>query len=126
VVEPQITNCNLAIINSILCGAAVNNANCTWVTAEVILVPPEAPTTKIASPSEFTTITGLIEERGIFPGTMKFSGEGGTPNAFVIFGAEKSSMISLRMIPVLMDLTLAPKLPKTNATVKELKLFHLK
>jgi hypothetical protein len=90
------------------------NEGYTCGTAEEILVPPEAPKTKIASPAEFTTIKGLIEERGIFPGTMKFSGDGGTPNALVIFGAEKSSISSLRMIPVRMDLTFAPKLSQAK------------
>jgi len=79
-------------------------------TAEEILVPPAAPTTKTASPSELTTINGLIDDRGIFPGAMKFSGEGGISKALVILGAEKSSISSFKIIPVLIDLTLAPKL----------------
>lgn len=41
---------------------------------------------------------------------MKLLGEGGTPKAFVMYGELKSSIISLKMIPVERDITLEPKL----------------
>lgn len=45
----------------------------------VILVPPEAPTTSLTCPSEPTTILGHMEDRGLFPGLMKFAADAGTP-----------------------------------------------
>jgi len=44
------------------------------------------------------------------PARIKLFGEGGTPKAFVILGAEKSSISLLKMMPVFLDLILAPKL----------------
>ena len=41
---------------------------------------------------------------------MKLLGDGGTPYALSIPGVEKSSIILLNMIPVLLPLTLEPKL----------------
>lgn len=41
---------------------------------------------------------------------MKLLGEGGMPNAFVMYGELKSSILSLKMIPVERDITLEPKL----------------
>ena len=43
---------------------------------------------------------------------MKLFGDGGTPNELSIPGVEKSSISSLNMMPVLLPLTLAPKLGK--------------
>ena len=51
-----------------------------------------------------------MEDIGILPGTMKFDGEGGTPNALSMPGVEKSSISSLKNIPVRLPRTLAPKL----------------
>lgn len=80
----------------------------------VILVPPAAPTTKIASPFSSTTTLGHIDDMGLFPGTIKFDGDGGTPNLLIKPGAEKSSISSFKMIPVLGDLKPAPKLEVIN------------
>lgn len=41
---------------------------------------------------------------------MKLLGEGGRPNPFLTYGELKSSMLSLKMIPVEGDITLEPKL----------------
>ena len=59
-----------------------------------------------------TTIVGLIELKGLFPGLMKFAGDGGTPNALVIFGELKSSISSLNIMPVDSERIIAPKLSK--------------
>ena len=41
----------------------------------VILVPPDAPPVKTISPDFlFVITTGVIELRGLFPGSMKFAG----------------------------------------------------
>lgn len=41
---------------------------------------------------------------------MKLLGEGGTPKPFVMYGELKSSISSLKMMPVERDITLEPKL----------------
>lgn len=76
----------------------------------VILVPPEAPTTNSTCPSESATILGHIEDRGLFPGLMKFAAEAGTPKEFTVLGVEKSSISLLNIIPVLFPTTFEPKL----------------
>ena len=43
---------------------------------------------------------------------MKLFGEGGIPNPLVMYGELKSSISSLKMIPVDRDMTLEPKLEK--------------
>ncbi len=47
-----------------------------------------------------TAIVGQVEERGRRRGKMKLSRDGLSPNSFVIFGEEKSSISLLRMMPV--------------------------
>ncbi len=76
----------------------------------VILVPPDAPFIKNGSPLLLTNIAGVMDDMGILPGTMKLDGEAGTPKALVVLGVEKSSISSLKIIPVLLPLTLDPKL----------------
>ena len=71
----------------------------TYAVAEVILVPPAAPTTSRTWPS-LTTIVGTIDDKGLFPGFIKLASDGGIPKAFVILGAEKSSISSFKIIPV--------------------------
>lgn len=78
--------------------------------AVVIFVPPAAPVTSWTLLFSSTKMAGHIEDKGLFPGLMKFAGDGGTPKAFVMLGAEKSSISSLRMIPVLLERTCEPKL----------------
>ena len=51
----------------------------TWATAVVILVPPAAPSTMLASPFSSTMMVGHIDDSGRFPGLMKFSLDGSTP-----------------------------------------------
>lgn len=82
----------------------------TKATAVVILLPPAAPTAKITSSFPSVIKEGHIEDRGLFPGFMKLIGDGGIPKLFVIFGEEKSSISSLRIIPVLSDANPAPNL----------------
>ena len=48
-------------------------------------------------------------DKGRLPGLMKFAGDGGTPKSFVIFGDEKSSIWSLKIIPVDGDIISDPK-----------------
>ena len=59
-----------------------------------------------------TIITGLIEESGLLPGLIKLFGEGGRLKSLVMFGDEKSSISSLKMIPVEGDMIREPKLQK--------------
>ena len=75
----------------------------------VILVPPLAPTTKTTSQSWLITMLGDMEDRGLLPGWMKLTGDGSTPKSFVMFGEEKSSIWSLKTIPVDGDITSDPK-----------------
>lgn len=49
------------------------------------------------------------------PGWMKLLGEGGIPKPLVMYGELKSSISSLKMIPVDPDMTLEPKLKEENA-----------
>lgn len=57
-----------------------------------------------------TRIVGDIDDSGIFCGRMKFAGDGGRPYALERPGIEKSSIESLRMIPVDVDRILLPNL----------------
>lgn len=75
----------------------------------MILVPPAAPITERTCPLD-TTIVGVIDERGRFFGLMKLAGLGGRPKKFTILGEEKSSISSLRIMPVSSDTNAAPKL----------------
>ena len=61
----------------------------------MILVPPDAPTTRDTWPSSLTAIDGHIDERGRLRGLMKLAGDAGTPNELVVLGVEKSSISSL-------------------------------
>lgn len=45
---------------------------------------------------------------------MKLLGEGGTPKPLVIYGELKSSISSLKIMPVDLDITLEPKLGEKN------------
>ena len=77
----------------------------------VILVPPEAPTTeRTLLVVALTMMVGVMEDNGRLPGWIKLAGLGGTPKALVTLGDEKSSISSLRMIPVCSDVNPAPKL----------------
>jgi hypothetical protein len=81
----------------------------------VIFEPPAAPVTNRTFPVDLSTIiTGLIEESGRFPGLMKLFGDGGKLKSLVMFGDEKSSISSLKMIPVDGDIIREPKLKKQN------------
>jgi len=78
--------------------------------AVVILVPPDAPATILTSPFLSTNIEGAVEDMGLLPGTIKFAGDGDTPNALITLGVEKSSISLFHMIPVLVPRNLDPKL----------------
>lgn len=82
----------------------------TKATAVVILLPPAAPMAKTTSPFSSVIIEGHIEDIGFLPGAMKFTGDGGSPKLFVIFGDEKSSISSFNIIPVLSEAKPAPNL----------------
>lgn len=86
----------------------------TEATVEVILVPPAAPTVNFTSPLLSITIVGHIEEKGCFPGAIKLDGDAGTPKALTTPGVEKSSIESLSIIPVVLDLIFDPKLNKKS------------
>lgn len=47
--------------------------------ADVILVPPEAPMTSLASPFASTNIVGLMDDNGRFPGFSSLFGDPGKP-----------------------------------------------
>ena len=113
-------------------------SNIIAATAVVILVPPAAPMTnstsllaptlKIFGINYFesknvfskkisfyhTTMVGVIELIGLLQGLIKLFGDGGKSNPLVIFGALKSSISSLKIIPVELDRNLAPILFKEN------------
>lgn len=76
----------------------------------MIREPPAAPITSLASPVGITMTAGHIEDSGRLPGTIKFAGDGGMPKMLVIFGEEKSSISSLKMIPVSSPRRLEPNL----------------
>lgn len=80
--------------------------------AVVILVPPEAPMTILALPFSSIIILGVIEDKGLFPGTIKLAGDGSKPNKLVMPGDEKSSITLFIMIPVDNVVNPAPKLKK--------------
>ena len=82
----------------------------TFSTEVVILVPPDAPVTMTICPSSLNTMVGVMDESGLFPGTIKFAGDGGTPKEFSMPGVEKSSISLLKMIPVLLPRHFEPKL----------------
>ena len=85
----------------------------TRAVCEVILVPPEAPETILTLCLFLSTIiTGHVEDMGLFPGLMKFCGDGGTPKELVTLGELKSSIWLLNMIPVFGDIFTLPKLEK--------------
>lgn len=50
---------------------------------------------------------------------MKLFGEGGIPNPLAIWGELKSSISSLKIIPVDRDMTLDPKLEKESLIFNE-------
>ena len=80
----------------------------TRAVAVVILVPPLAPTTSATCPSGRTRTEGLMLDNGRFPGLMKLAGDGDTPKSLVMLGNEKSSIWSLRIIPVEGDIISDP------------------
>lgn len=57
---------------------------------------------------------GHIELNGRLPGRMKFGGDGGRPKPLVILGELKSSISSLKIIPVEFERIIAPNLLNKN------------
>ena len=82
----------------------------TQATAEVIFDPPAAPITLATEPSGLMNIAGDMDDSGLLPGTMKLAGDGRSPKKLVMFGEEKSSISSLKIIPVLIPLSFEPNL----------------
>ena len=78
--------------------------------AVVILVPPEAPTTKRGTHSLSRNMVGVIEDMGRLKGSIKLLSEGSTPKAFFVPGVEKSSISLLYIIPVRVERYFEPKL----------------
>ena len=75
----------------------------------VILEPPAAPVTNFTDLiSLSSTMVGHMDERGLFPGLIKFVAEGGRPNSFVTSGEEKSSISLFIMMPVVGDIITEP------------------
>ena len=60
--------------------------------AVVILVPPDAPITKRATPLLSKNNEGAVEDWGRFPGSIMLDSDGSTPYAFFSPGVEKSSI----------------------------------
>ncbi len=71
-----------------------------WVTAVMILQAPAAPMVMKGLPSGFSTMLGLMEERGRFPGSGAFTLEG---------SEEKSSIWLFSTIPYSGTTTPEPK-----------------
>lgn len=59
--------------------------------------------------STFVTMIGVIEDKGLLFGLMKFAGAGGRLSGVVSAGTEKSSISLLSTIPVDGERTPAPK-----------------
>ena len=79
----------------------------------MILVPPADPTTSRGLFKLVLTKTvGVMEDNGLLPGLMKLVGDGGSLKKFVMFGEEKSSISSFKIIPVEGDMMPDPKLHK--------------
>ena len=55
-----------------------------------------------------------MEDSGLLPGLMKLVGEGGSLKKLVMFGEEKSSISSFRMIPVDGDMMPDPNLNRNS------------
>lgn len=49
--------------------------------AVIIRLPPSVPVIKSREPSGRVTIAGVIDDKGLFPGRMKFASEGMYPNS---------------------------------------------
>lgn len=56
---------------------------------------------------------------------MKLLGEGGIPKPLLMYGELKSSISSLKMIPVDPDMTLEPKLKQKEKPARFKHLFRL-
>ena len=81
----------------------------------VILLPPAPPISNRGnSLTGSTTMVGAMDDRGLFPGSIKFAGDGRMPHSLTLFGDEKSSMSSLNKIPVLWPYMPEPKLEKIS------------
>lgn len=57
----------------------------------------------------FVTIIGVMEDKGLLFGLIKFAGAGGKVSLDILEGIEKSSISSLRIIPVEGESTPPPK-----------------
>jgi len=68
--------------------------------ADMIREPPAAPVVKKTVPFANSTMMGQMEDRGRFPGAIKFAGDGSNPKELRRPGCEKSS-ISLFLPPFL-------------------------
>lgn len=83
-------------------------------------MPPDAPDTILTSPVRLSrTIVGHVDDIGLFNGRMKLWGEGGTPKELVTLGELKSSISLLKMMPVLGDITTAPKLKNPTTALQQ-------
>ena len=69
-----------------------NDARLTWATAVVMMEPPDPPATNLTFLCSSKIITGTPLDKGLLPGFIKFTGDGGSPNSFGIPGALKSSI----------------------------------
>lgn len=76
----------------------------------VIFVPPDAPLMKRTPPCWSRTMVGDMDDIGIFPGNIKLEGEAGTPKLLTVPGVEKSSISSLKIMPVREPRTKEPSL----------------
>lgn len=65
-------------------------------------------------------MTGAIEDKGRFPGRIKFAGLGMYPKAFVVFGMLKSFISLFMMTPVSGTMSLLPK-SRLTVVVREKK-----
>ena len=74
----------------------------------MIFEPPAAPVISLALLFSSSTIVGLMDDRGRFPGLMKLGAEGGRPNSLVTAGDEKSSISLFIIIPVVGDIITDP------------------
>jgi len=81
----------------------------TCATAVVILDPPEAPTI-ILTFDPLTMMVGVMEDWGLLRGWRKFGLDGGRSKELFLPGKLKSSISSLKMIPLVGERIRLPKL----------------
>ena len=67
-----------------------------------------------------------MDDKGRFHGAIKLAADGGTPKKLLCPGVEKSSISSLKTIPVRLPMTFDPKLKIVRSRQYKLIFFNIK